>query len=55
MLNLRNSNQDPHVDFYDPKGSDEGNIKIDSLTKEPFDTLLMGDVVISTTSARDND
>ncbi|GJX97441.1 hypothetical protein Tco_0353239 [Tanacetum coccineum] len=29
--------------------------EIDSLTKEPLDTLLMGDEVISTTPARDND
>ncbi|GJW86651.1 hypothetical protein Tco_0161991 [Tanacetum coccineum] len=55
MLNLRNSNQDPPVDLYDLKGSDEGNNEIDSLTKEPFDTLLMGDEVISTTPARKND
>ncbi|GJY23829.1 hypothetical protein Tco_0397487 [Tanacetum coccineum] len=43
MLSLRNSNQDPPVDLYDIKGSDEGNNEIDSLTKEPFDTLLIGD------------
>ncbi|GJR27890.1 hypothetical protein Tco_1104122 [Tanacetum coccineum] len=55
MLNLRNSKQDPPVDLYDLKGSDEGNNEIDSLTKEPFDTLLMGDEVISTTPAREND
>ncbi|GJW05757.1 hypothetical protein Tco_1568180 [Tanacetum coccineum] len=55
MLNFRNSNQDPLVDFYDLKGSDEGNNKTDSLTKEPSDTLLMGDEVVSTTPARDND
>ncbi|GJU86227.1 hypothetical protein Tco_1293773 [Tanacetum coccineum] len=54
MLNLRNSNQDPPVDLYDLKGSDEGNNKIDSLTKEPSDTLLMGDEVISTTPEREN-
>ncbi|GKC71872.1 hypothetical protein Tco_1117755 [Tanacetum coccineum] len=36
------------------KGSDEGNNEIDSLTKEPSDTLLMGDEVINTTSAREN-
>ncbi|GKC60510.1 hypothetical protein Tco_1088108 [Tanacetum coccineum] len=39
MLNLRNSNQDPPIDLYDLKGSDEGNNKIDLLTKEPSDTL----------------
>ncbi|GJU44868.1 probable tRNA N6-adenosine threonylcarbamoyltransferase [Tanacetum coccineum] len=55
MLNLRNSNQDPPIEFYDIKGSDEGDNEIDSLTKEPLDTLLMGDEVISTTPARDND
>ncbi|GKC44395.1 hypothetical protein Tco_1062117 [Tanacetum coccineum] len=55
MLNLRNSNQDPPVDLYDLKGSNEGNNKIDSITKEPSDTLLMWDEVISTTPARDND
>ncbi|GKD27858.1 hypothetical protein Tco_1234072 [Tanacetum coccineum] len=55
MLNLRNSNQDPPIEFYDIKGSDEGDNEIDSLTKEPLDTLLMGDEVINTTPARDND
>ncbi|GJV60837.1 hypothetical protein Tco_1466937 [Tanacetum coccineum] len=55
ILNLRNSNQNPLVDFYYLKGSDEGNNEIDSLTKEPSDTLLMGDEVISTTPAMDND
>ncbi|GJZ51433.1 hypothetical protein Tco_0605948, partial [Tanacetum coccineum] len=55
MLHLRNSYQDPPVDLYNPEGSDEGGIEIDSLTKEPFDTLLMGDEVISTTPAREND
>ncbi|GKB97015.1 putative reverse transcriptase domain-containing protein, partial [Tanacetum coccineum] len=43
MLNLINSNHDPPVDLYDLKGSDEGDNEIDSLTKEPLDTLLMGD------------
>ncbi|GJZ48057.1 hypothetical protein Tco_0601889 [Tanacetum coccineum] len=55
MLSLRNSNQDPPIDLYDLKGSDEGDIEIDSLTKEPSDTLLMGDEVISTTPEREND
>ncbi|GKB50528.1 hypothetical protein Tco_0901281, partial [Tanacetum coccineum] len=55
MPSLRNSNQDPPVDLYDIKGSDEGNNEIDSLTKEPFDTLLMGDEVISTIPEREND
>ncbi|GJV13975.1 hypothetical protein Tco_1359298 [Tanacetum coccineum] len=55
MLNLRNSNQDPPVELYDLKGSDEGDNEIDSLTKEPSDTLLRGDKVISTTPAREND
>ncbi|GKE83067.1 hypothetical protein Tco_1553067, partial [Tanacetum coccineum] len=54
MLNLRNSNQDPPVDLYDLKVSNEGDNEIDSLTKEPFDTLLMGDEVISTTPKREN-
>ncbi|GJY14400.1 hypothetical protein Tco_0384822 [Tanacetum coccineum] len=31
------------------------HLEIDSLTKEPADTLLMGDEVISTTPAREND
>ncbi|GKE75961.1 hypothetical protein Tco_1542081, partial [Tanacetum coccineum] len=53
--NLINSNQDPPVDLYHLEGSDKGDNEIDSLTKEPFDTLLMGDEVISTTSAREND
>nr|GEY99690.1 hypothetical protein [Tanacetum cinerariifolium] len=54
MLNLRNSNQDPPVDLYDFKESDEGNNEINSLTKEPSNTLLMGDEVISTTPKREN-
>ncbi|GJR90151.1 hypothetical protein Tco_0214162 [Tanacetum coccineum] len=52
-LNLKNSNQDPPVDLYYLEGSDEGDLEIDSLTKEPLDTLLMGDEVISTTPARE--
>ncbi|GKE20369.1 hypothetical protein Tco_1431881 [Tanacetum coccineum] len=55
MLNLRNLNQVPHVDFYDLKGSDEGDNKINSLTMEPSDTFLMGDKVISTTPEREKD
>ncbi|GJZ58879.1 hypothetical protein Tco_0614695 [Tanacetum coccineum] len=55
MLNLRNSNQDHPVDLYDLKGSDDEDNEIDSLTKEPSDTLLMGDEVISTTPKREND
>ncbi|GJS18419.1 hypothetical protein Tco_0412891 [Tanacetum coccineum] len=55
MLHLRNSNQDPPVDLYDLKGSDEGDNEIDSLTKEPLDTLLIGDEVISTILKREND
>ncbi|GJW46732.1 hypothetical protein Tco_0078378 [Tanacetum coccineum] len=55
MLNLINSNQDPPVDLYYLEGSNEGNIEIDSLTKEPFATLLMGDDVISITPEREND
>ncbi|GJZ10950.1 hypothetical protein Tco_0545709 [Tanacetum coccineum] len=55
MLNLRNSNQDPPVDLYYLEGSDEGDLEIGSLTKEPSDTLLMGDEVISTTLEREND
>ncbi|GKD77668.1 hypothetical protein Tco_1340289, partial [Tanacetum coccineum] len=55
MLNLRNSNQNPPVDLYDLEGSDKGNNEIDSLTKEPSDTLLMRDEVISTTLVREND
>ncbi|GKB33718.1 hypothetical protein Tco_0873119, partial [Tanacetum coccineum] len=44
---LLNSNQDPPVDLYHLEGSDKGDNKIDSLTKEPLDTLLMGDEVTS--------
>ncbi|GKA31650.1 hypothetical protein Tco_0717955, partial [Tanacetum coccineum] len=55
MVNLRNSNQDPLVDFYDLKGSDKGDIMIDSLTMEPSHTFLMGDKVIRTTPEREND
>ncbi|GKB24036.1 hypothetical protein Tco_0863437 [Tanacetum coccineum] len=55
MLHLRNSNQDPPVDLYNPEGSNEGDMEIDLLTKEPLDTLLMGDEVIITTPAREND
>ncbi|GKF63062.1 hypothetical protein Tco_0183116 [Tanacetum coccineum] len=54
MLNLTKSNQDPPVDLYDLKGSDEGDNEINSLTKEPLDTLLMGDEVIRTTPEREN-
>ncbi|GKC60618.1 hypothetical protein Tco_1088216 [Tanacetum coccineum] len=43
MMNLINSNQDPPVDLYHLEGSDKGDNKIDSLTMEPSDTLLMGD------------
>ncbi|GJX79528.1 hypothetical protein Tco_0327677 [Tanacetum coccineum] len=45
----------PSIDLYDLKGSDDGDNEINSLTKEPFDTLLMGDEVISTTLEREND
>ncbi|GJZ70498.1 hypothetical protein Tco_0634048, partial [Tanacetum coccineum] len=55
MMNLINSNQDPPVKLYHLEGSDKGDNKIDSLTKEPLDTFLMGDEVIITTPARDND
>ncbi|GJS16685.1 hypothetical protein Tco_0411157 [Tanacetum coccineum] len=55
MMNLINSNQDPPVDLYHLKGSDKGDNKIDSLTKEPLDTLLIGDEIISTTPEREND
>ncbi|GKA27316.1 hypothetical protein Tco_1036358 [Tanacetum coccineum] len=55
MMNLINSNQDPPIDLYHLEGSDKGDNKIDSLTKEPFDTLLMGDEVISTIPEREND
>ncbi|GJS56806.1 hypothetical protein Tco_0651590 [Tanacetum coccineum] len=55
MLHLRNSNQDPPVDLYNPEGSDEGDMEIDSLIEEPIDTLLMGDEVISTIPAREID
>ncbi|GJV11405.1 hypothetical protein Tco_1352946 [Tanacetum coccineum] len=55
MLNLRNSNQDPPIDLYDLKGSDEEDKEINSLIKEPVDTLLLGDEVITTTPAREND
>nr|GEW34045.1 NAC domain-containing protein [Tanacetum cinerariifolium] len=55
MLILRNLNQDPPVDLYDLKGSDKRDNKIDSLTKKPSDTHLMGDEVISTTPIREKD
>ncbi|GJZ56420.1 hypothetical protein Tco_0611613 [Tanacetum coccineum] len=55
MLNLSNSNQDPLVDLYDLKGSDEGDNMIDSLTMKPSDTFLIGDKVISTTPEREID
>ncbi|GKC47707.1 hypothetical protein Tco_1065429, partial [Tanacetum coccineum] len=55
LLNLTNSNQDPLFDLYDLKRSDEGDIEINSLTKEPLDTLLMGDEVISTILEMEND
>ncbi|GKB34351.1 hypothetical protein Tco_0879293 [Tanacetum coccineum] len=55
MMNLINSNQDLPVDLYHLEGSDKGDNKIDSLTKEPSGTLLTGDEVISTTPEREND
>ncbi|GJS43311.1 hypothetical protein Tco_0568354 [Tanacetum coccineum] len=55
MLNLGNSNQDPPVDLYDLKGSDDGDNEIDSLTTEPSNTFLMGDEVISIIPKREND
>ncbi|GKF04214.1 hypothetical protein Tco_0034882, partial [Tanacetum coccineum] len=55
MLNLRNPNQDPTVDLYDLKGSNEGDNEINSLTKEPLDTLLLGGEVISTIPDMEND
>ncbi|GJV11065.1 hypothetical protein Tco_1352606 [Tanacetum coccineum] len=36
-------------------GGDEEDMESDPLTEEPLDTLLMGDEVISTTLAREND
>ncbi|GJT69314.1 hypothetical protein Tco_1028600 [Tanacetum coccineum] len=39
---------------YHLEGSDKGDNMIDSLTKEPSDTLLMGDEVISTIPEREN-
>ncbi|GJX91080.1 hypothetical protein Tco_0344406 [Tanacetum coccineum] len=55
MMNLINSNQDPPIDLYHLEGSDKGDNDIVLLTKEPSDTLLMGDEVISTTPAKEND
>ncbi|GJV72707.1 hypothetical protein Tco_1492702 [Tanacetum coccineum] len=55
MMHLINSNQNPPVDLYNPEGSDERDIKIDSLTKEPLDTLLIGDEDSSTNPARETD
>ncbi|GJT19515.1 hypothetical protein Tco_0878221 [Tanacetum coccineum] len=55
MMNLISSNQNPPVDLYHLEGSDKGDNEIDSLTKEPSDTLLMRDEIISTTPAREND
>ncbi|GJW07704.1 hypothetical protein Tco_1570127 [Tanacetum coccineum] len=55
MINLINSNQDHPVDLYDLKGSDKGDNKIDLLTMEHSDTFLMGDEVISTILAKEND
>ncbi|GKG24839.1 hypothetical protein Tco_0395467, partial [Tanacetum coccineum] len=82
MMHLRNSNQDPPIDLYDPDGSDDYmEVPFDHeqilrqhytayvtppplsytpphpflTTMEPTDTLLMGDEVVSTTPAREND
>ncbi|GJY80321.1 hypothetical protein Tco_0493072 [Tanacetum coccineum] len=55
MLHFRNSNQDPPVDLYDLEGSYKRDVEIDSLTKEPTDTLLMGDEDISTILVRETD
>ncbi|GKC89829.1 hypothetical protein Tco_1150478 [Tanacetum coccineum] len=40
---------------FDQPSHDEGDNEIDSLTKKPLDTLLMGDEVISTIPEREND
>ncbi|GJS86471.1 hypothetical protein Tco_0769107 [Tanacetum coccineum] len=53
IMKLINSNQDPPVDLYHFEGSDKVDNKIDSLIKEPLDTLLMGDEVISTIPAKE--
>nr|GEX10509.1 NAC domain-containing protein [Tanacetum cinerariifolium] len=53
MLHLRNSNQDPLINLYDLEGSYEGDMEIDSLTKELVDTLLMGDGDSSTNPTKE--
>ncbi|GJY92531.1 hypothetical protein Tco_0508313 [Tanacetum coccineum] len=55
MLCLRNSNHNPLVDLYDLEGSDEGDMVIDSLTKEPFDTFSIGDKEIVLNPLKDID
>nr|GEU39306.1 hypothetical protein [Tanacetum cinerariifolium] len=55
MLSLRNSNHDPLCDLYYPEGSNEEDINIDSLTKEPFDTFSMRDKKIKLNSLEDID
>ncbi|GKA15890.1 hypothetical protein Tco_0695637 [Tanacetum coccineum] len=54
MMNLINSNQDPPVDLYHLEGSDKGDNKIDSLSKEPLNTLLMEDEESEVTSVYDD-
>nr|GFB67615.1 hypothetical protein [Tanacetum cinerariifolium] len=53
MPSLRDSSQDPPINLYYYKGIDEEDIKIDSLTMEPLDTLLMGDEDSSTNPVRE--
>nr|GEV16238.1 hypothetical protein [Tanacetum cinerariifolium] len=55
MLKLINSNQDPPVDLYVLKGSDEGDNEIDSLNNKTLDTLLIGDKAINTIPVRETD
>nr|GEU82456.1 NAC domain-containing protein [Tanacetum cinerariifolium] len=55
MMSLINLNQDPPVDLCDLEGSDKGDNNIDSLTKKPLNTFLIGAELISTTPEREND
>ncbi|GJS00978.1 hypothetical protein Tco_0317486 [Tanacetum coccineum] len=55
ILNLRNSNQIQLIPLFSEEHSIRRQTSSVILTKEPLDTLLIGDEVISTTPEREND
>nr|GFC19018.1 hypothetical protein [Tanacetum cinerariifolium] len=55
MPALRNSNHDPPIDLYDLERSNEGDMEIDSLNEELFDTFSIGDKEIELNPLKDID